>query len=250
MAEFNCCIVIPHFNHADQLEKMLPALRPLALPVLVVDDGSSPDSLAKLRRVIADHSYIELMCLSSNAGKGAAVIAAAQQANRQGFTHILQIDADGQHNVASVPPMIDIARHSPRDLISGLPEFSSDIPAARLHGRKITLFWARLETLSREIKDAMCGFRVYPLQSLLAVYEGSFHGVRMEFDSEIMVRLHWMGVRVRFLPVQVQYPEGGASHFHFIRDNIRISVSHAKLTMGMLLRLPYLLVRNISRVDR
>jgi glycosyltransferase involved in cell wall biosynthesis len=219
----------------------------LRLPIIVVDDGSEQKSRAHVSELVSGLADVQLVCLADNKGKGFAVLAGARHAAAQGFTHILQIDADGQHSIESVAAMLVAARQHPLGLISGLPEFSADIPASRLHGRKITLFWARLETLSFEIQDAMCGFRVYPLSSLLDIYEKCHVGNGMDFDAEIMVRFSWAGFRLHYVPVVVNYPKNGVSHFNLVRDNIRISLSHTKLMIGMIFRSPYLIMRNISK---
>jgi hypothetical protein len=125
-------------------------------------------------------------------------------------------------------------------LISGLAVFGEDVPKSRLYGRKFTLWWTKLETLSGAIKDAMCGFRVYPIEPFLDICEGQRIGRRMEFDMEILVRSIWNGQQIRYIPTRVDYPARGLSHFRLIRDNLLISLTHTKLMFGMLVRFPRL----------
>ncbi|MFV0276877.1 MAG: glycosyltransferase family 2 protein, partial [Parahaliea sp.] len=118
-----------------------------------------------------------------------------------------------------------------------------NVPALRYYGRYLTHLWVWINTLSLEISDAMCGFRIYPLTATLAVVEGSATGNRMDFDPEIMVRLHWAGVQVVEHPTPVTYPRDGISHFRGLRDNALISWMHTRLFFGMLWRAPRLLAR-------
>ena len=89
----------------------------------------------------------------------------------------------------------------------------------------------------------MCGFRVYPVGAVLAALDGRRPGPGMEFDAEALVRAHWAGIPLVFVPTAVTYPEGGVSHFRMVRDNVRIAAMHTRLFFGMLLRLPALLAR-------
>ena len=72
----------------------------------------------------------------------------------------------------------------------------------------------------------------------------------MDFDVEILVRLHWRGLRIVSLPTKVRYPANGISHFKLVRDNALISWMHTKLFFGMLLRTPILLARKFSRLRK
>jgi polyprenyl-phospho-N-acetylgalactosaminyl synthase len=91
----------------------------------------------------------------------------------------------------------------------------------------------------------MCGLRVYPLAKVLPVIESEHPGRRMDFDIEILVRLHWTGVEMRWLPTRVGYPRDGISHFRLVRDNGLITLMHTQLFLGMLLRAPRLIARRL-----
>jgi hypothetical protein len=121
------------------------------------------------------------------------------------------------------------------------------VPRGRLYGRYATHVWVWINTLSLDIRDSMCGFRVYPLASLMPLLARVRIGRRMDFDSDVIVRLHWRGVAVVNLPTRVTYPRDGISHFRLWRDNARISAMHARLFLGMLLRSPLLLWRKVAR---
>ncbi|MDR1818407.1 MAG: glycosyltransferase family 2 protein [Puniceicoccales bacterium] len=241
MSEFRPCVIIPCYNHAGSLPGVLASLAPTGLPVIIVDDASEPPVPA----VPAVPAAV-LLRHDVNQGKGGAVITGLREAARLGYTHALQIDADGQHDAAAVPALLEAARREPDALVSGAPLYDASAPASRRHGRLLTNAWVWLETLSFQIKDSMCGLRVYPLAATLALLDRRRLGRRMDFDVEILVRLFWDGVPARFVPVRVTYPAGGVSHFHPVRDNLRVSWMHTRLVLEMLPHLPALLRRKIG----
>lgn len=242
---FSPVAVIPVYNQPHRVGEVVAALRAHGLPVILVDDGSDARTAAIVSALAADRIIVER--LPENRGKGAAVMTGLACARARGFTHALQVDADGQHDLDSVPALLDEARRHPGTLVSGRPVYDASIPKSRLYGRHISHFFARLETLSRGLDDAMCGFRVYPVAESLAVANEETVGARMDFDTEIMVRLHWRGVISRFVPVRVTYPEDGISHFDVFADNWRITKMHARLCAGMLWRSPRILKARFRR---
>jgi predicted LPLAT superfamily acyltransferase len=240
-ASFTPCILIPCFNHGRMMADVLALLADFRLPCLVVDDGSDAATAEALRRLDEQLPWMTLLRLESNQGKGAAVIAGLQLAQSLGYSHALQVDADGQHQLSDTPAMIALARSYPDCLISGRPVYDGSVPKARLYGRYVTHVWVWIETLSLSLQDSMCGFRVYPVAPTLALAARHPLGKRMDFDTEVMVRLYWQGVPSRFLPTRVTYPADGVSHFDALRDNLRISWMHTRLFFGMLPRIPRLL---------
>lgn len=142
-----------------------------------------------------------------------------------------------------------LAQSNPGAVISGAPDYRN-VPRLRLYGRYLTHVWVWINTLSLEIQDSMCGFRIYPLEITLGVLEKSYTGDRMDFDPEILVRLHWDGVRIIQMRTTVTYPRDGVSHFRGVRDNVLISWMHTRLFFGMVWRLPRLLLRNRSSYVR
>lgn len=244
---FRCCAVVPVFNQPEQLERVLTGLLAQDLTCLLVDDGSEADTAAIMDRLAARQG-VELIRHEQNQGKGVAVITGLRHAARKGFTHALQVDADGQHNLDDVPALLDRARAEPEALVSGRPVYDETVPRGRVLARYVTHVWVWIETLSLDIADSMCGYRVYPVAASLTVAASEGVGARMDFDTEIMVRLYWRGVPVRFLPTRVRYDTGAASRFRPVRDNLRISWMHTRLVFGMLRRLPRLLGRRIARL--
>ncbi|CAH0533973.1 Lipid A biosynthesis lauroyltransferase [Vibrio stylophorae] len=240
---FHPCFLIPCYNHGKTLAPLLEQLAPFGHSVMIVDDGSDLatqqyiDALANLPRV-------QILRLPYNQGKGGAVIAGMRALAEQGFSHAIQIDADGQHNLADLPALLSASEQAPQALISGKPIYDQSVPKARLYGRYVTHVWVWIETLGLHIKDSMCGFRSYPLNACIAVLNQRSIGQRMDFDTELMVRLDWLNVPVRFIDTRVHYPQDGLSHFDALRDNLRISWMHTKLCCGMLIRAPRLIARH------
>ncbi|MEV3807820.1 glycosyltransferase [Aeromonas dhakensis] len=230
----NPCILIPCYNHAGPLAAVLARLAEFELPCLLVDDGSEPVAAAALDALAAQHPWVSLLRHSHNQGKGGAVMTGLRHAHELGFSHALQVDADGQHDLTDLPALLAEARQHPAALVSGRPLYDDSVPKGRLYGRYITHVWVWIETLSFAIKDSMCGFRVYPLASTCALLERVALGRRMDFDTEVMVRLHWAGVPMRFVPTRVIYPVDGRSHFRLFRDNLDISWMHTRLVCRLL----------------
>ena len=173
------------------------------------------------------------------------MLAGFRNAAQRGATHVLQIDADGQHTCADIPRFIAAAQATPDAIINGTPVYDASVPKGRLYGRYLTHVLVWINTLSLQIHDAMCGFRVYPLAPVLSLINEETLGLRMDFDPEILVRLHWRGVQIQSVETHVRYPTDGVSHFDVWRDNVRISRMHARLFFGMLRRLPHLLWRKL-----
>ncbi|EDM68726.1 glycosyl transferase, group 2 family protein [Moritella sp. PE36] len=238
------CIVIPNYNHTVVIDKLLGSLAEFQLPVIMINDGSDADSSAFMQALAERYSYVTLVSHPYNQGKGAAVQTGLKQADSMGFTHAIQVDADGQHDITDINQLVALSQAQPNQLISGRPIYNESVPKHRYYARYLTHVWVWIETLSFDIKDTMCGFRVYPLAETLGLL--AKHGTLghyMAFDTEIMVRLYWDGVETTFLPTKVNYPENGVSHFRLWEDNVAISWMHTRLVFGMLKRLPQLLLR-------
>lgn len=244
------CFVVPHFNHVDQFSLFLPRLVDMNLPIYVVDDGSCGSDLARLRQLVGQFSNVKLVELGVNRGKGAAVILGFNMAAAEGFTHALQIDADGQHSLDDVERLVGASKSSPDAIISGRPVFGSDAPKIRVYGRRVTDIWTALETLSFQLKDSLCGFRIYPLSSVARIIDRHHVGPRMEFDTDILVKAVWCQIPVKFIDTEVIYVEGGRSHFHYVRDNLRLIRLHIKLIAGMLINAPVLVWSRLARPQR
>ncbi len=217
--------LIPVYNHHKVLEEIVTGLESLDLPVILVDDGSDAECARALDTLAARHAKACLVRRAENGGKGAAVVSGLYTADNMGFTHVIQIDADGQHDLTKVTEFLEVARANPQALVCGYPVYDRSVPLSRLWGRELTNFWVHVNTGSKLLKDAMCGFRVYPLAGTLKVLP-TVKTRRMDFDPDIAVRLIWSGMPVVNRPVGVTYPKDGISHFRAFSDNVRISRLH------------------------
>ena len=238
----NPCAVIPVYNHETAVPAVVDALRAAGLPCVLVDDASSPACAAVLEH-LALGDNIFLIRLAVNQGKGGAVMAGLREASRLGFTHALQVDADGQHDLRDVATFMQVSQQNPEALICGYPQYDASVPKGRLYARYLTHVWVWINSLSLQIPDSMCGFRVYPLAPSLALINSVKLGKRMDFDPEILVRLAWRNQPMRWLPTKVHYPADGLSHFRMFHDNLLISSMHTRLFFGMLIRAPKILWR-------
>lgn len=241
---FKPCIVVPVYNHEHAIGAVLAGLLRHDVPCILVGDGSDASCGAVLDALAqANPERVTLVRLAQNQGKGAAVLSGFRRAAELGFSHLLQIDADGQHRTDDVPKFLAQARAHPDAIVAGHPVYDESVPKARLYGRYATHIWVWINTLSFDIKDSMCGFRVYPVAPVNALAARHAIGVRMNFDTDIIVRLFWDGLQVLNLPTRVSYPSDGVSHFRVWRDNVLISWMHTVLFFGMLPRIPKLLAR-------
>ena len=242
--------VIPVYNHEGAVGNVVEALLAHGLPVLLVDDGSNEACRLVLERIARERGA-RLVRLAANGGKGAAVIAGLREAGSSGFTHAIQVDADGQHDLTDIPRFLDAAAREPDAVICGRPIFDASIPRVRLVSRYITHVLVWLQTLSfTRVRDSMCGFRMYPIGTVLEVVNRDGVGRRMDFDVELLVKLVWRGRTLRWIDTRVSYPADGVSHFRMLFDNLLLAKMHARLLGGMILRAPRLLLRNISEAAR
>jgi glycosyltransferase involved in cell wall biosynthesis len=243
---FKPCVIIPVYDHEHAIAAVVRGVQRHGVHVLLVDDGSNEACAAELRR-LSESQDVTLLRHERNRGKGAAVCTGFRAAHEAGFTHALQVDADGQHALEDIARVIDVARANPDAVICGRPIFDSSIPKSRYYGRYLTHVLVWLETLSFEIRDSMCGFRLYPLEAVIALLDRHGVGPRMDFDTDIIVRLHWRGVATRWVDTRVVYPADGVSHFRMFFDNARMTSLHVRLVLGMLVRAPMLIARKFSR---
>lgn len=243
------CIVVPHYEHVDQFSTYLPTLVREGFPLVIVDDASSPSTFARLEKLLEEHAPDALLVRhEENLGKGGAVISGLEAASSAGFSHAIQVDADGQHDPGAIKSLHELSCTFPDHFICGQPVFDEEISRVRYYFRFLTLYLVWAETLSTQIKDALCGLRAYPLDAVLELVRNGGRRMRMDFDPEILVRAVWAGIPLHYVPVNVTYPDDGKSHFQYIRDNLYISWMHTRLLVGMLPRSPVLLGRKVKRL--
>ena len=228
------CVLIPIFDHGDTIGGVVEGLAPLGLPCVIVNDGSGPETTAALARLASKHPWVHVEQLPVNRGRGAALQHGYRAASARGFSHAVQLDADGQHDPAEIGVLLEAAARNPDALVLGDPRFDDTAPRARLYGRRLSqaIVWAY--TGSFAVHDPLCGFRCFPLAPTLAVLDRHRFGERMDFDPEIVVRLAWTGVPIVNVPVRVRYFANGRSHFRLVGDNVRITATYSRLFFARL----------------
>jgi glycosyltransferase involved in cell wall biosynthesis len=237
------CLLIPIYNHKDEVGGVVEALEPAQLPCLIVDDGSNAATRAVLEQLAERYPWVSVHRRPHNGGRGAALKTGYRLAFEGGFSHALQLDADGQHDAADLARFLDEMQRAPEALVLGAPRFDESAPRSRLYGRQLSRVMVWLATLSFDVTDPLCGFRGIPLAATVALLDREAMGDHMEFDPQLVIRLHWSGIAVRNIPTRVVYRSGGLSHFEPVRDNLRLSAVYAVSLASALLRLPRRLVR-------
>ena len=243
-------VLIPSFNTGPKVLETVSQARQHWNPVWVVVDGSTDGTDKALQDLERGDSGLRVFILPRNLGKGAAVLHGLQHALSEGFTHVLAMDADGQHPAAKIREFMSVSRTHPDAMILGKPVFDESAPRIRVWGRKISNWWTNVETLWAGIGDSLFGFRVYPVKALTEIMRASRWMRRFDFDAEAAVRLAWRGTPVINIDTPVRYyrpDEGGVSHFRYVRDNVLLTGMHTRLVFGFAARLPLLLWRRLTR---
>lgn len=242
-------LLIPSYNTGRLLADTVSHALEYWPDVWVVLDGSTDGSEHAVTELQAAHPGLQLIKQPVNRGKGAAVFRGAEEAAAAGFTHVLTMDADGQHPPEWIPKFIALAQAHPEAALLGQPIFGPEAPMLRVRGRSVSNAWSNLETLCWGIGDSLFGMRVYPVQALLRAFRSTWFARRFDFDTEVAVRICWQGVPTISVPTPVRYlttAEGGVSQFRYVRDNALLTWMHARLLIGFVLRLPLLLWRTLS----
>jgi len=239
-------VLIPSYNPGPKVFATVRDALDQWIPVWVVIDGSTDQTTQGLLAMAAAEPGLKVFVLPENRGKGAAVLFGLREAQASGFTHVLTMDSDGQHPAERIRAFMQASMALPDAMVLGVPLFDASAPSLRVQGRQISNWWANLETLWTGIHDSLYGFRVYPIEPLIAVMSRQAWMRRFDFDVEAVVRLCWRGVPPVNLPAPVRYfrpEEGGVSHFKYGRDNILLTWMHFRLFWGFVVRLPLLLLR-------
>ncbi|MFA6959888.1 MAG: glycosyltransferase family 2 protein [Opitutaceae bacterium] len=232
-------VLIPSYNTGPRLLPTVEeALRHWS-PVWVVIDGSTDGSDRTLDDLSAREPALRVIHRPKNGGKGAGVLTGAEAALAAGFTHLLVMDSDGQHPATHIEPFMAASQANPAALVLGLPVFGPEVPFERLQGRKLSVGLVHFETFSDTlIGDPLFGFRVYPTAALRDALAQTRAARGFDFDPEIAVRMVWAGVPTLNIPAPCRYlakADGGVSHFHYLRDNVKMVWLHTRLIAQLLL---------------
>lgn len=236
-------IVIPFYNHFSCFKQVAKRFASEKQDILVVNDGSTVIETNQLVQLCKKYSFSYIFS-GKNSGKGAAVLMGMQYALAKGYTHLLQIDADGQHSISDIKKFLKKSAEYPDSIINGNPIYGKEAPKSRLYGRKITTFWVSIETGGAKIGDTMCGFRVYPLHLIKKIIP-ILYFKRMGFDTEIIVKSYLNKINIIDIPTCVKYPKSGMSHFRPLHDNLLISIMHASLCCYAIYKLLFSWRKNV-----
>ncbi len=243
-------VLIPSYNPGPKVYETVSGAREQWDPVWVVVDGSTDSTAAGLQDRARGDPGLRVLMRKGNGGKGAAVLDGMLEARSQGFTHALVMDSDGQHPATRIAAFMAASLANPQAMVLGEPVFDASAPSVRVRGRKISNWWANLETLWAGIHDSLFGFRVYPMEPLVREMQARRWMRRFDFDVEAAVRLSWRGLPAINLAAPVRYfrpEEGGVSHFDYWRDNVLLTSMHTRLFAGFIVRLPGLVLRKFVR---
>lgn len=226
------CVIVPSYNNPQTIAKVVAAVRLHVSSVIVVDDGSGEPGRSACA-ALQEQGVVTVVHRPKNGGKGAAMKTGFATAMRMGFSHALQIDADGQHETGDIPAFLQAMEAHPDALVLACPRYDGSASRLRSVARRFTRLWVDLEVGPGRVDDAMIGFRIYPLRQVEQVH---VVGNWMDFDIEIVVKLAWAGVPIVNVPTAVRYlkaEEGGVSHFRMVRDNLWLAWLHCRLcTLG------------------
>lgn len=239
-------VVIPSYNTgAALLERTIRKALAYWPRIWLFIDGSTDGSTEAITARAPSLQGLRIFVSDVNRGKGSMAAWAAEEAAKEGVSHFLLMDADGQHPAEAIPVFMEASLAAPEAMILGQPQFGKDAPWIRLAGRQLTIGLTHVETLFGGTGDTLFGLRVYPVAELRTIFKETRRGARRyDFDPEVAVRLYWNGVRPIHLPVPVYYldkSEGGISHFHYVRDNLRMIALHTRLLPQMFPRIIRLL---------
>lgn len=223
--QLNCIVFIPSYNNAPKLEAVLQDVLKYTQSILVVNDGSTDDTMDILNR----YPKLNIIHFAKNQGKGVALKKGIDWAHEKGYRYLISMDSDGQHMAKDLPAFLDRIEEEPEAMIIGARNMDSaeGVPGGSSFGHQFSNFWFRLET-GKSLPDTQSGFRLYPLKYFAKMH---FFTTRYEFEIESIVRLSWKGVPMIWVPIEVQYPEDRITHFHKFWDFLRISLLNAVLVL-------------------
>ncbi|MBK5273188.1 MAG: DUF2062 domain-containing protein [Bacteroidia bacterium] len=233
------CVIIPTYNNAPTLAKVIEEVAAFSKHIIVVNDGSTDNTVS----IVQKFPIVQLISYDKNKGKGWALRKAFAYAGSKGFQYAITIDSDGQHFASDIPAFIEKLELNPGILIMGARNMNqSSVPGKSSFGHKFSNFWFKAETGIR-CPDTQSGYRLYPLEAVNKIH---FYTRKFEFEIEVLVRLAWKGIKIESVPVSVHYEpkETRVSHFRPTRDFIRISILN---TMLVLIAFLYIKPRNFFR---
>lgn len=245
--ENEVCAVIPTYQNAKTLLKVVADVHRVVDTVFVVDDGSNDGTAALLDKATGNERPEKVLTHPKNCGKGAALKTGLTYARQQGFRYAVTVDADGQHRADDIPALLKAVEEEPDALAIGSRGLQHEnMPAKSTFANRFSNFWFALQTLQR-LPDTQSGLRVYPLRRLHGL---RWMSARYEAELTLLVFSAWAGVKLLPIPVSVYYPprDQRVTHFRPGRDFTRISVLNTLLCFLMVVYgWPRIFCRQIAR---
>lgn len=223
-------IILPTYNNAKTLFKLVESVKRQAVCIMVVDDGSTDDTPEILKTI----SGVKVVTHPINLGKGAALRTGLTYARNSKYEFAITLDTDGQHAAEDLPILIAAIEKDTIILGDRQLETAVGIPWLSRFGRKISDFWVKVET-GVTVVDSQSGFRVYPVQKIPLQ---KLHKNKFDFEIDILVKSLWSGCHCKSVPITVYYPpaEQRVTHFHLAKDNLRLIWLHTTLVTCRILR--------------
>lgn len=245
--ENEVCAVIPTYQNAKTLLKVVADVHRVVDTVFVVDDGSNDGTAALLDKATGNERPEKVLTHPKNCGKGAALKTGLTYARQQGFRYAVTVDADGQHRADDIPALLKAVEEEPDALAIGSRGLQHEnMPAKSTFANRFSNFWFALQTLQR-LPDTQSGLRIYPLRRLHGL---RWMSARYEAELTLLVFSAWAGVKLLPVPVSVYYPprDQRVTHFRPGRDFTRISVLNTLLCFLMVVYgWPRIFCRQIAR---
>lgn len=245
--ENEVCAVIPTYQNAKTLLKVVTDVHRVVDTVFVVDDGSNDGTATLLDKATGNERPEKVLTHPKNCGKGAALKTGLTYARQQGFRYAVTVDADGQHRADDIPALLKAVEEEPDALAIGNRGLQHEnMPAKSTFANRFSNFWFALQTLQR-LPDTQSGLRVYPLRRLHGL---RWMSARYEAELTLLVFSAWAGVKLLPVPVSVYYPprDQRVTHFRPGRDFTRISVLNTLLCFLMVVYgWPRIFCRQIAR---
>lgn len=245
--ENEVCAVIPTYQNAKTLLKVVADVHRVVDTVFVVDDGSNDGTAALLDKATGNERPEKVLTHPKNCGKGAALKTGLTYARQQGFRYAVTVDADGQHRADDIPALLKAVEEEPDALAIGSRGLQHEnMPAKSTFANRFSNFWFALQTLQR-LPDTQSGLRVHPLRRLHGL---RWMSARYEAELTLLVFSAWAGVKLLPVPVSVYYPprDQRVTHFRPGRDFTRISVLNTLLCFLMVVYgWPRIFCRQIAR---
>lgn len=236
--QYNICVIIPTYNNAKTLRRVIDGVLKYTHDILVINDGSTDETSV----ILQEYRCIDKIELSTNKGKGNALQIGFKKAIELGYDYAITIDSDGQHFPKDIPVFIDKLHQSPLPLllIGSRNMTTENVPKKSSFGNRFSNFWFWFETGIR-LTDTQSGYRLYPLHYI----PKNLYTNKFEFEIEIIVRTAWNGVSVENVPIDVLYdPTERVSHFRPFKDFTRISILN---TVLVIIALVYIKPRDFIR---